>query len=491
MKANQLFVIASLLGLFISQSVFSQTGGGTFQPGPLMLRQKIYPTATLLPNGKVISFGGREYNFVSCSYADVYDPVLNTFSELPMNFPHDAFATVKLSDGRYLLLGGGADLGIAPGYSSTEIYDPVSGTFTPMASMTMGRMQLAAAQLSNGKVLVAGAWYNPGGAATGEIYDISSNTFVPTGSLVEPRAFPVVIPTDDGGAVVTGGWPTYGGSSFSSVEYYQTPTNDYVSLSSELISAEPGWILATSYTKPVQDLKMMNGKYVFLAYRTVPALDYCIMTFDPASKQFARLNTQPLVDSLTSGGFIDIALNYSGNFLYLIGSRAGADPQQLALVACDLSTGQLYHPVNTFTLPSSEYFYPALTYIPSIGKILVQGINGSNSSYFTGTAKTYLISPDILSGIKQNDLNSALPLKVWANPAGDFLKFSFTTNTKGVMNISILDLAGKELYQQQLMTNEKEERLMEISLSNIESGVYILRVGNEEFQQNQKIVVAK
>jgi hypothetical protein len=63
-------------------------------------------------NGKIISFGGRENGFVSCAYADIYDPSTNSFSEMPMNFTHDFAAVAKLSDGRYFIAGGGQDWGV-------------------------------------------------------------------------------------------------------------------------------------------------------------------------------------------------------------------------------------------------------------------------------------------------------------------------------------------------------------------------------------------
>jgi hypothetical protein len=53
------------LGCFL---VGTQTGGADFQTGPTMMRGKIFPTATCLDNGKVITFSGRETNFISYAF---------------------------------------------------------------------------------------------------------------------------------------------------------------------------------------------------------------------------------------------------------------------------------------------------------------------------------------------------------------------------------------------------------------------------------------
>jgi hypothetical protein len=98
-------ILLFLIGSLNATLTKAQTGGATFEVGPTMMRGKIFPTSTILDNGKIISFSGRETNFVSCAYSDLYNPVTNTFSEAAMNMPHDASATVKLSDGRFLIDG--------------------------------------------------------------------------------------------------------------------------------------------------------------------------------------------------------------------------------------------------------------------------------------------------------------------------------------------------------------------------------------------------
>lgn len=480
--------LAMIASLGLSNSNMSaQTGGAIFTSGPTMMKEKIYPTSTLLDNGNVISFSGREYNFISCQYSDIYSTSGNTFTETQMNFPHDASATVKLSDGRYFLLGGSENLGV-PAYATTEMYDPGTSTFTAKANMTMGRMQHAAVQLANGNVLVVGAWYNNTGAQFGELYDTTTNTFTPTGALNDPRAQPVVFPTTDGGAIVTGGWPSYGGSIKTTVEYYSAATNSFTTQSTELIPADSGWIPMISFTRLVSDSKMSNGKYLMMANRNITTPEYAILEFDPATKLFTKMTTSsPLRDSLTDGGFFDFVLNKNDNMAYLIGIDSGYDPQRVCVITVNLSTGDVFHPTTTYTLPNAEYFYAAYTYIPSNGKILVMGVNGTNNSYFTGTDKTYLLTPQITIGTTNLTRNN-LDVRCYPNPAFDKLNVSFNSISVDNYNIELIDMLGRTCLSESKKTNIGEQK-WSLKTASLNPGMYILSIRSGQKQYIQNVII--
>jgi hypothetical protein len=472
--------------IFFGQSADAQSSGGTFQAGPAMMRGKIFPTASLLDNGKVITFSGREFNFVSSMYSDLYNPENNTFSETQMNYPHDASATVKLSDGRYMMLGGGENLGIAPGYATTEIYDPASGTFSAKAQMTTPRMQVAAVQLGNGKILVAGAWYNSAGAANGELYNPETNSFAQTGPLSEPRSQANIFPTTDSGAVVFGGWPTFGGAVKKTVEYYSPASNAFSGISPELIPSDPGWIPASITTRPFADCKLKNGQYLFMAYRDNGNREYALIRFNPESKQFSRIVTDsPLTDSFTDGGFADFVLNKNEDLAYLVGFDNGFDPQRAALATVNLNTGAVTHPGNTFTLPPQEYFYSSYTYMPASGKILVLGINGSNSGYFSGTSKTYLISPDITlanSEIRKSDR----VVSIFPNPsARGEIQVKIESEASSA-DFVIHDIHGK-IYPCEV--HLKGQGQWKLNTGGLSSGLYFLTINTEGRHSCHKIMM--
>ncbi len=282
-------VFSGLLLLLTNFFSYAQTGGAIFETGPVMMKAKIYPVASVLDNGQIISFGGRENGFISCAYADKYDPSTNLFSDNAMNFTHDMAAVTKLSDGRYFIAGGGQNSGV-PAYATTEMYDNATGTFTIKASMIAARMMLASTQLTSGKVLIAGAWYDNTAASYGELYDPVTDTYTATGALNQPRAQQILLPTTDGGAVMAGGWPTYGGAVFTGTEYYNASTNAFENLNSELIPDDAGWLLSAIYTRPIDDSRMSNGNYILLAYRSAPTLEFALIEFNPTTQVIFKTN---------------------------------------------------------------------------------------------------------------------------------------------------------------------------------------------------------
>jgi hypothetical protein len=78
---------------------------------------------------------------------------------------------------------------IAGGYngaltlSSTEIYDPGSGVFSPAGPLFTGRNAHSATVLPSGNVLVSGGESQTGYLSSGEIFDPISGTFVMPGIL--------------------------------------------------------------------------------------------------------------------------------------------------------------------------------------------------------------------------------------------------------------------------------------------------------------------
>lgn len=466
----------------------AQTGGGQFGVGPDMNRTRIAPFPAVLSNGNVAIFGGREFDFVSCSYADFYNPGTNSFTEVVMNFPHDASNVVKLSDGTYLIIGGSENLGVAPGYSSCEIYNPSTNTFTPTTSMTMARMMMGAAQLNNGNVLIAGAWYNPTGAQVAEVYDLVNNTFTQTGSLNEPRAYPNVLPTTDGGAVVFGGWPTYSGTTYTSVEYYEPVNGTFQTLSSQIIPADSGWLMGT-YLHPHADIRLANGNYLLMAYRYMPNMEYALITFNPDTKVFAKVNTSvPLIDSYTDGGFYDYTVDKNTNTAYLLGVDSASNPTSVALISVNLTTGVVYHPGSVFTLPVSEYLFPGITYMPN-GKILVAGVSSTPSDYFHATAKTYIITPSAV-GI-ENTAPLYESMTCYPNPATDNITLSAPSLPEGQYEILITDLSGRELqlFKEKVAGNSPVS--WTFSTERLHSGMYFLTVKGENGFFATRVFVSK
>jgi hypothetical protein len=107
-----------------------------------------------------------------------------------MHIARASHSSTLLPNGKVLIAGGFAGSGgeYSP-YPSAELFDPRSGTFEPIANMSIGRSGHTATLLKNGKVLIVGGWtgrYQLRRSA--ELYDPATNTFTTTGNLVFERA---------------------------------------------------------------------------------------------------------------------------------------------------------------------------------------------------------------------------------------------------------------------------------------------------------------
>jgi len=135
---------------------------GSWEPTGSLNVPRLQLTATLLPNGRVLVAGGRNFAFTQAfNSAELYDPITETFtltgSMTDTRWSHTA---TLLPNGKVLVAGGftnpSTNQNAQPVLASAELYDPATGTWTPTGSMSTRRALHVAQLLPNGKVLVAG-----------------------------------------------------------------------------------------------------------------------------------------------------------------------------------------------------------------------------------------------------------------------------------------------------------------------------------------------
>lgn len=180
----------------------------TFTPtGPMRTPRQSH-TATLLPDGKVLLAGGYDARGTYLSSAEIYDPASDRFAPAgTMQSARAGHVAVRLPDGRVLLAGGvGTDWTFL---SSAELYDPATGMFTPTGSMSLPRESHAAVRLADGRVLVIGG--HRGRRAnielytSAEVYDPATGTFSPAGDMATRRHKHDAVLLPDGRVLITGG----------------------------------------------------------------------------------------------------------------------------------------------------------------------------------------------------------------------------------------------------------------------------------------------
>ncbi len=192
---------------FLADAELYDPAANTFTSTGNMLAPRESHTATLLAHGNILIAGGhkgRRAAMTIYSSAEIYDPVTGSFSATGdmtrIRHKHEA---VLLADGRVLVIGGADERDGRPAYTSVEIYNPARATFTAAGDMNSPRYKLqgTAVLLNDGKVLVAG------GASRAEVFDPSRNTFsYAGGDMGTPHLFATATRLQNGQVLITGGY---------------------------------------------------------------------------------------------------------------------------------------------------------------------------------------------------------------------------------------------------------------------------------------------
>ncbi|MFP4379553.1 MAG: hypothetical protein ACLFUS_03540 [Candidatus Sumerlaeia bacterium] len=354
-----------------------------------MTSQRMAHWGVLLDDGKALLIGGHGSGFTALDTCDLYDPATNSFSAMTMNYTHDGGALAKLSDGRYLIAGGAKDLGVAPGYATAEIFDPASMNFTATGSMNYARTNCRAATLSNGKVLIVGAWYNTDSASYGEIYDPATGTFSLTGQIPDgyERSWPVVLPTNDGKAYIFGGMGVYGADNPESVLLYDSSTNAFTVVRESLFEGATGWFTYW-YAYSLPEAFTEGNLVYFPVFREDNS--WAALAFDKTDGTITLLETSPALDGRYISAFI---LNDQSEAYLMQGHPT--NPLQVHLCAVDRTSGDYVIPSEYYSLPANTYMSYANFTRLSDGRILVSGGTSGTGSQtnFSPTSNSWLLSP--------------------------------------------------------------------------------------------------
>jgi hypothetical protein len=127
----------------------------------------------LFISGKILVAGG-ENNSGYLNFAEVYDPVTNSYTNLTMNFPRGEHTATLLNNSTVLITGGRTSAGAL---ATAEIYNPQSNSFARVGDMNTSHVFHQAVLLRNGTVLLIGN-------AKAEIYDPLTFAFRLTGPSI-------------------------------------------------------------------------------------------------------------------------------------------------------------------------------------------------------------------------------------------------------------------------------------------------------------------
>ncbi|KAA3608326.1 MAG: kelch-like protein [Planctomycetota bacterium] len=188
-------------------------------------------TATLIESGihagKVLIAGGTEGNGAHELYGvddllttalkstELYDPVTQTFSAGPwMQEPKAGASALTMANGEIIIAGGITWTTIifikVPDFSDSAVfYDPTSNSFTYSRNLQHKRALFGMVERSNGDVVCAGGAggdiLNIGPISSSEYFDLSSLSFVNIGQMGNNAAFPGAVVLPDDTVVILGG----------------------------------------------------------------------------------------------------------------------------------------------------------------------------------------------------------------------------------------------------------------------------------------------
>jgi hypothetical protein len=197
---------------------FQSTGQLT---GPRQLH-----AAVRLPDGRVVLLGGLDRNNEFVTAVEIYDPATGRFArhgELVEG--HSEPTATLLPDGRILVVGGFSEIVNRDWASedSVEVYDPTTGQSTVTDRLPEPRAGHAAATLSDGRVLIVGGVHRKLGAPSRPLtsvllIDPVTGKVIPTDLTTSPRGWPMAAELGDGRVLLAGGWD--GKASVDSAEVY-------------------------------------------------------------------------------------------------------------------------------------------------------------------------------------------------------------------------------------------------------------------------------
>lgn len=182
---------------------------GTFSITGTPATQRFGHAATLLPNGRVLVVGGSNSltgQFDQLADAELYDPATGQWSSAgALALPRYLPTATLLPDGRVLVAGG---LLGSRGRKEAELFDPATVTWQATGSLKYGRWAHTAMLLTSGKVQACdgaeGALDDPPWLLC-EMYDPRAGTWADSGAEHVQRAQHTMNLLPDG-KVVAAGW---------------------------------------------------------------------------------------------------------------------------------------------------------------------------------------------------------------------------------------------------------------------------------------------
>lgn len=167
--------MAVVLGGAATADLFQQASQ-SFSASTSSTAWRLAYTATRLRDGRILIAGGMGGSIPSptncVAVAEIFDPVSRTFTSTGTLVKSRVYHTATLlRDGRVLIAGGTDCAGEQyTGTRSAELFDPAAGTFSSTGDLVVARWTHAATLTNTGKVLITGGLRELSPLSSAEIY---------------------------------------------------------------------------------------------------------------------------------------------------------------------------------------------------------------------------------------------------------------------------------------------------------------------------------
>jgi hypothetical protein len=296
----------NVAGVITAATEIFQPVDGSWTQGPAMGSPRLGHSSLRLDDGRLLVIGGISdfgaNTQTPMPSAEIYDPGARSWAGTgPMPTAVLQPAAVLLPDSRVLIAGGSLDGRV--GTAAVQVYDPPTNLWTAARPMSTARRGPALLLLQNGKVLVAGGAVDTanGSLATAELYDPAANAWSPAPSMSAPHAHGLFTLLSDGKAFVAGGVDFQGGNAVSvtATDVYDPAGNIWTAMSPLRSGRAVG-----------AGALLGNGLYIALGgyrIRAGVAAQATDELYDPSTGRWALL--PPMADARAGASVVALAGN--------------------------------------------------------------------------------------------------------------------------------------------------------------------------------------
>lgn len=119
------------------------------------------------------------------------------------------------------------------------------------------------------------------------------------------------------------------------------------------------------------------------------------------------------------------------------------------------------------------------------GNMTVSGMDGSNHDFALANVRN--ISFTSLTSVVEVDKDATGSLTIYPNPVKDLLRVLYVSTTSENVQLQLLNIQGKIIYQQQVKTLQGNNSI-EIPVGTFQNGLYLCRVVGENKSEIKKFI---